>query len=364
MSKRSCSPDDIRKSGVQTMKKFPNLVEYCRGVNKFHSITPTRLNNKHNLQMPIEADFCEVMNYITLKKKRLQKQCIICELHLTKDILVDRPFDEYITMLFNMSYDRLQPEIVESEGITSLYLHYNIDDSEKDIKFRIKFYDKTAEYHKRKNSYIVQLKQPLTQYEIQVFGKAYNAKEKTLNLENLNLLRCEIEFHEKEKLNPIKELICKEDEFLNLGSMIKLATTGSLYKKLNQAFINTLKSKVFTANETLEKVTEKSHFITKQVMQLMLNNPLLYEYKAISKELGYEKKFKDTIYKNIRAIVPNSELYSELCNKLVGTDSNNNTSHEVTVIPREQVIKHYNIHNSIKLQEYCLAYEVPIFDDS
>ena len=338
-------------------KYYPDYIPTTEKGRTIYNFTPMKLFNEHNLQMPSENKFDKFLDDITLEREDIQELLGVSVLHLTKDVILSQPVDNYIQMLNLKTYSRLDNELIESEGISSLYLHYRINEySENPIKYRIKFYNKSAEYYKRHKTYIARFNEDLTREEIEELGDAYNAKDKTVNLEKINLLRCEIELKGADKLR----VLALSNEPLTLSVLKQMTLSGTLYNHLNQAFTHILTDKVFTAKNDIDSVIDGEAKIFKPVLEQLLNSPNLWVYRAIANELGYRESFGE-IERKLNEIVPDSDLYSELCNKLVGTDSNNNTSHEVTVIPREQVINHCN---SSEVKEYCLAYEVPIFDDS
>lgn len=345
---------------------FPDsTIDYKCG-NVLATFTPTKMagergsNSSHNLQMPLQELFLECLKDITLDKTEIQQKCRLTLIHLAKNFLLSKPINEYISVLVEKQYCRLVPEVISSSdnGSCSLYLRYNHDiDSEYNPKFLIKFYDKVAEYYKRHKTYICHLQEPLTEYEKSLVGSAYDEEKNTLNLEGLNILRVEIEFHGSEKIKPIKLNLNRKSDYLTLDLPIEAMKEGTLYITLDKIFTETLKKLVFNAEETLDSATVELSKIRKLACKCLLKSNRIYHYKAIAGELGQENQFS-TINGIVRKIVPDSELYLELYNNLSPVCDNEESTHSGIVKSS------CNSYSSQLLKVFILVYKVPILDDS
>lgn len=364
--KSDISHEDIINMRLCQNYYFPDSsIDYKCG-NILATFTPTKMtgergdNSSHNLQMPEQDMFFECLSDITLDKPEIQQKCRLTLIHLTKNFLLSKPVNEYISVFTEKQYSRLVPEVISSsnDGSYSLYLRYSHDvDSEYNPKFLIKFYDKVAEYYKQHKTYICHLQEPLTEYEKSLVGGAYDEEKRTLNLECLNILRIEIEFHGSEKIKPIKLNLDTDRDFLSLDLIINSLREGKFYTTLDKIFTETLKKLVFNAEETLDSATAELSKIRKLACKLLFTSSRTYHYKAVADELGLENQFS-TINSIIKKIVPDSELYQELYNSVFITGDNEEST------PVKCVIRSCNSYSSQLLKVFILVYEVPILDDS
>ena len=336
---------------------YPETQRFGKAGNVIYSFTPTKqignrgVNLEHNLQMPTQDVFLKTLKDITLNNSDIQSQSWFTGLHLAKDLLTKG--------LASRLYSRLEPEIIESQtGTTSLYLHYHHDvDSETNYKFLIKFYDKSAEYFKRHNTYICKLYEKPTSNDIEQLGTAYNRYNNSINLSKVNWLRVEIEFQESVKILPITTSLFKEVDRLTTSLVIQSLQKNTLYETLNKVFNRILQKHIFHAKETLKQATADVSAIRKLACELLLDSDL-YHYKAVANELGVKDQFVE-LEKIVRKITPDSELYTELYNKLFPS------SLDIAEMWKEGLfICSCNSYNSITLKHFLLVYEVPIFDDS
>lgn len=345
---------------------FPDSTIDYKCENVLVTFTPTKMTGErdcdlgHNLQMPTQELFLECLEDITLNSSEIQQICRLTIIHFAKNFLLSKPVNDYISVFAEKQYSRLVPEVISSseDGSCSLFLRYNYDlDSEYSPKFIIKFYDKVVEYYKKHKTYICNLHEPLTECEKSLVGSAYNEEKNTLNLEGLNILRIEIEFHGNEKIKPIKLNLNSENGYLTLDMLIEAMKKGSFYSTLEKIFTETLKKLVFNAEETLDSATVELSKIRKLACKCLLKSNRIYHYKAIADELGQENQFS-TINGIVRKIVPDSELYLELYNNLFPVCDNEESTHT------GMVKSSCSSYSSQLLQVFILAYEVPILDDS
>lgn len=331
-----------------------------------HTFTPTKLirrgkkDYKHNLQMPSQELFLETLDRITLNDSLLQEQCNITLIHITKDLFLSNPVYEYIEMLSQRSYPYLITEQKASNSEPSLYLRYPYTpDSEDSCAFVIKFYDKVQEYYHRHGHYNCPLYEPLTPYEKALVGNAYNEETNTLDLENLNILRIEIEYHESKKILPITKTLDPNADKLTVDLVLKSLRAGTFYNTIEQIFTRTLKKHVFHASGTLETATAGLSKVRELACKLLLESSQSSHYRAFAEDSGLLNQFSeiDTIVKKIR---PESELYTELYNALFPSKSDVDESG----IIEEKSVRVCKPYNSKPLKHFILIYDVPILDDS
>lgn len=321
-----------------------------------NTFTPTKQKRqgmpdlKHNLQMPYLKQFQEPLTY-------LHPKMWLSIIHLAQDVLLTNPVNDYLLMLAERSYSRMEPELIESQGIYSLYFKYSHNENSLNgINFVIKFYNKTEEYYKQHKTYMCPLYEPLTKNEIKQLGDTYNPETNTLNLKDLNLLRVEIELKGADKLSPLTNLLSHKDkERFTVDLLLNAIRKGTLNNDLEQIFTTILQKTIFNTKETLETATVEVSKIRKLACELLLESSDFYDYKNVADELGLQNQFFE-IGTIIRKVTPNSELYKELCNKLFFKDDETSLKNEFK--------RTCKLYSSPKLKNFILIFEVPIFDDS
>ncbi len=125
---------------------FPDCTTSCQSGFIQHNITPTKIirpkttTKIHNLQMPSEKELLNALDDITLHNSQVQDELKSTLIHLTKDIILQKPVKEYISMLSEIPYSNFDVELKSSNSEPSLYLHHNYSvDSQESCKFLIKF---------------------------------------------------------------------------------------------------------------------------------------------------------------------------------------------------------------------------------
>ena len=361
--KKEVSYEDRHAIHRRLKQRFPKSTTSPKAGYILHTFTPTKMlrrgaNNGHNLQMPDEKLLYNVLNKITLNKSETQDKIHDSIIHITKDILLNFPVADAIDYFSKLPYSYLEPEFVQSDGEPSLYLHYHYSpDTANSMTFVIKFYNKTAEYFRQNKTYECQLYEPLSHEEIELVGDAYNKEKNTLNLEHLNILRIEIEYHETQKILPIIKLLNQQEEKLTVLMILESLKAGTFYNILEQVFNNTLKKYVFSASESLESATTELPNIRNLSCECLLDNHEYFQYKAVAGELGITNQFSELDY-TVRKVIPDSVIYKELYNALFSA-----TTKESVVICIWS-IRSCNSYSSLTLKHFILIYDVYIWDDS
>lgn len=361
--KKEVSYEDRYTIHRRLKQRFPKSTTSAKAGYILHTFTPTKMvrrvaNNGHNLQMPSEKLLYNVLNRITLNKSEIQQKIHDSIIHITKDILLSFPVAEAINYFSNLPYAYVEPHPKQSDGEPSLYLHYHYSpDTTGNMTFVIKFYNKCAEYFKQHNTYECQLYEPLAPEEIALVGDAYNKEKNTLNLEHLNILRIEIEYHETQKILPIVKVLDSDAEMLSLTLILESLKTGKFYDALEKIFNNTLKKYVFSASETLESATAELSNIRRLACECLLTNPEYYQYKAVAGELGITSQFSELDY-TVRKVIPDSVIYFELYNALFNATEKES---EVVCVWSVRTCKSCSSYN---LKHFILVYAVYIWDDS
>lgn len=280
-----------------------------------------KIDYNHNLQMPSEKRLSSALKQV-YSEDVSSVWASVC--HLTKNIVLPNPVSEYIAILSDINTPYVISETIEANVSTSLYLHFdkNDEENEETPHFRIKFYDKGAEYCKRHDNPICQLYEPLTAREIELLGTSYNPATHTVDMSTVNILRIEVELVQKDKLTPILKRIAGTPTKLTLPIIIESLDNKSLYGILENVFNEKLKRYVFTATKTLNEIAEQESLskMNKIACQLQLEDTSSKHFTALMTELGYKDNVA-TMNKIVRKIVPNSELYQELYSAFFNSDN-------------------------------------------
>lgn len=343
---------------------FPDCTTSCQSGFIQHNITPTKIirpkttTKIHNLQMPSEKELLNALEDATLHNSQVQDELKSTLIHLTKDIILQKPVKEYISMLSEIPYSNLDVELKSSNSEPSLYLHHNYSvDSQESCKFLIKFYNKVQQFYKEHGHYKCQLYKPLTPKEIELVGNAYIPKKKILNLEHLNILRIEIEYHETAKIKPIIKELNPSADCLSLSIILNALKNKNFYSTLDKVFNTTLQKYVFSANTKLKTATAELSKVRQLACKLYHESGLTCHYTAVANELGLSNQISE-INSILRKIMPDSDLYTELHNILFSSDDKLESTEE------EQRICDCNPCNFRTLKDILLIYDVPIWDDS
>lgn len=359
--RRNVNPDTRQAIASEIKKYFPVPTISQKGNNVLNRFTPTKLQRgkkevTHNLQMPEENELKEALWNIALQNTELLDEIWNTEIHLPKDLLLQKKVREYIIMLYNKPYSRLTPELIESdEGICGLYLHYNMGvASDNHPKFLIKFYDKVEEYYSNNCTYIAELYEPPSEGDKKKLGKHYNPKNNTIYLKGLNWLRIEIEFHGAPMLLPIAKALCGKAERLNLTHFL---LSEGLYDTLDEVFTTVLKREVFNEYVNKEDILGDVAEIRKLAWGHLAEGDDFYTYKNIAKELGIGNQFAE-IASLVKKIKPETTLYDELCRELFPDTTSSR------LIQNDWLIEKNYFRTPKVPKRYALSYPVPVLDDS
>lgn len=348
-------------------KYYPDNITSAKASYIHHTITPTKLLRdnpelQHNLQMPTQHKLLYAFNDIIMHKINLQREFVATMMHLAKDIVLPNPVRDYILMLNNKSYVRLEKELKLSNNSPSLYLHYKCKSHlRKSYKFVIKFYDKAQEFFNQHGHYDCPIYEPLTPNELALVGNAYDDVTQTLDLSQLNILRIEIEFHESPKIMPITQTLSPEATQLTMPMIINALREGTFYDTLDEVFNRTLKKHVFNADKTYETTMVKLSKVRLLACKLYHESSLTSHYRAIAEDSGLTSQFSE-IDKITRKVTPDSELYKELYNTLFPSIPDD--VQEGKEVEEEKSARCCNTYNLRQFKHFTLIYEVYIWDDS
>ena len=201
--------------------------------------TPTRYylknNEKYtdtNFEMPTENELYELFNRLGLYSltDNIIDNYRVSVLHLTKNNYMDNPPIKYINFLSTRMYKKRfkallhhSSDINKTLYVSTLAKHFTEKDKVGDRQYL--FYDKAQELQDKANIEKVILRLGLSEEERALIPfEAYNAGTKTLYLDKVNILRCELQYRYKPKLQNISDFITgkKGKDGLKLKTMLDL----------------------------------------------------------------------------------------------------------------------------------------------
>lgn len=324
--------DYMEKASETLGVYYPNSaysVGKSRGEIKI-TLTPTRFKPSHdfaytdtNLEMPSEKWLLNLLLELGFKNRRFSETARIVLIHLTKNVIMNKPVPMYKTFLSHYPFARgYEYALVYSSEDNSTFRiatqKRNTDKADIMGDRMIIIYDKGQELKDKANLDRIGLKEPLTDEEISILeacGGCYNRRFRELYLDNLNLLRCEQQYKYREKITPLARFLNGDtDDILTVGVLIDLLKEETLYKKLNSFYIKQLQKIIFYNEPNIKDVKplnsyQRSFFDLIQVADIT-------ELKLIYKACGLVGKFE----KNLKRFFKHNadDLYTELYQKLCG----------------------------------------------
>lgn len=291
--------------------------------------TPTRyLKNDEkytdtNLEMPTEDELYEL--FIELGLYNLDDNIVdkyrVSVLHLTKNNYMDNPPIKYINFLSMRMYKKKFKALLHHSSetnktlyVTTLAKHFTEKDKVGDRQYL--FYDKAQELQDKANIREIVLRQGLSEEEqALISSEAYNTETKTLYLEKVNILRCELQYRYKPKLQNISNFITgkKGKDGLKLKTLLDLLKERKLYETLEKYYINALQKVVFYQEPVINKTVKLNNYEL-MFTELINEAPLPPSLIKIFKDNGFGNSFSNLLKKVHSSYT--SPLYIELYNKL------------------------------------------------
>lgn len=289
--------------------------------------TPTRYKvNKGqtdtNLIMPTEQELLNLFTELGFYRlpESIYNGFIISKLHLTKNFYTQNTVPRYIKMLGDRKYKGGIKPIHNTSNATNTSLTLSTlkkDDSYKNIVGNkvIKFYDKVQELKDKASLNEVFLPEPLPIDDIKVLPKgSYSNNPPYLSLQNLHIIRCELQYATSVKLKKISDFIfgVKNSHDLRLATLLKILQNGELYNTLERFYTKELNDNVFfdRPNTTETKLSKYEKLLAE-----------LIKGKSATRLLGmYQRSQKESLSRVIRKLqqAENSNpLYTELYNKFI-----------------------------------------------
>lgn len=291
--------------------------------------TPTRyLKNDEkytdtNLEMPTEDELYELFNRLGLYglPDNVIDKYRVSVLHLTKNNFMEKPSIDYINFLANRMYSKRFKALLHHSSdmnktlyVTTLAKHFTEKDKVGDRQYL--FYDKAQELQDKANIKEVVLRLGLSEEEQALIpSEAYNTETKTLYLEKVNILRCELQYRYKPKLQNISNFITgkKGKDGLKLKTLLDLLKERKLYETLEKYYINTLQEVIFYQEPVIRGDVRLNNY--EQMFADLINEaPLPPSLIKIFKNNGFGDSFSNLLKKVHSSDV--NPLYIELYQKL------------------------------------------------
>ena len=291
--------------------------------------TPTRyLKNDEkytdtNLEMPTEDELYKL--FVELGLYNLDDNVIdkyrVSVLHLTKNNYMENSPIEYINFLSNRQYKKRFKALLHHSSdtnktlyVTTLAKHFTEKDKVGDRQYL--FYDKAQELQDKANIKEVVLRLGLSEEEQALIpSEAYDAETKTLYLNIVNILRCELQYRYKPKLQNISNFITgkKGKDGLKLKTLLDLLKERKLYETLERYYINALQEVIFYQEPVISSDVRLNNY-EQMFADLINEDPLPPSLMKIFKDNGFGNSFSNLLKKVHSSYT--SPLYIELYNKL------------------------------------------------
>lgn len=289
--------------------------------------TPTRYRTNEgqtdtNLIMPEEQTLFELFKNLGFYKlqRNIYNSFIISKIHLTKNFYTQGTVPRYIKMLKNRKYRAGIKPIQNTSNVTNTSLILSTlkkDYSDKNIIGNkvILFYDKVQELKDKAALNEIYLREPLPLKDVNILPKgAYSNNPPYLSLNNLHILRCELQYATSVKLKKISDFIfdTKNSHDLRLATLINLLKEQKLYSTLERFYTNESRNNVFFDEPLNSEVKLSKH--EKLLAELIKGKSatrLLGMYK------GSPKNSLSRVLKKLQMADSRNKLYVELYREVI-----------------------------------------------
>lgn len=289
--------------------------------------TPTRYRTKEgqtdtNLIMPTEEELYKLFKELGFYNlpENIYNSFVVSKLHLTKNFYTQNAVPRYIKMLKNRKYRAGIKPIQNTSNVTNTSLILSTlkkDYSDKNIIGNkvILFYDKVQELKDKAALNEIYLRDPLPLKDVNILPKgAYSNNPPYLSLNNLHILRCELQYATSVKLKKISDFIfdTKNNHDLRLATLLNLLKEQKLYSTLERFYTNELRNNVFFDEPLNSEVKLSKH--EKLLAELIKGKSatrLLGMYK------GSPKNSLSRVLKKLQMAESRNKLYVELYREVI-----------------------------------------------
>lgn len=289
--------------------------------------TPTRYRTKEcqtdtNLIMPTEQELYNLFKEFGFYNlpENIYNNFIVSKIHLTKNFYTRNAVPRYIKMFKNRKYRAGIKPIQNTSNITNTSLILSTlkkDYSDKNIIGNkvILFYDKVQELKDKAYLNDIYLPVPLPLEDVNILPKgACSNNPPYLSLNNLHIIRCELQYATSVKLKKISDFIfdTKNSHDLRLPTLLNLLKKQKLYSTLERFYTNVLRNNVFFDEPLNSEVKLSKH--EKLLVELIKG-------KSATRLLGmYKGSQKDSLSRVLRKLQmadDSNSLYVELYRKFI-----------------------------------------------
>lgn len=289
--------------------------------------TPTRYRTNEgqtdtNLIMPTEEELYKLFKELGFYNlpENIYNSFVVSKLHLTKNFYTQNAVPRYIKMLKNRKYRAGIKPIQNTSNVTNTSLILSTlkkDYSDKNIIGNkvILFYDKVQELKDKAALNEIYLRDPLPLKDVNILPKwAYSNNPPYLSLNNLHILRCELQYATSVKLKKISDFIfdTKNNHDLRLATLLNLLKEQKLYSTLERFYTNELRNNVFFDEPLNSEVKLSKH--EKLLAELIKGKSatrLLGMYK------GSPKNSLSRVLKKLQMADSRNNLYVELYREVI-----------------------------------------------
>lgn len=291
--------------------------------------TPTRYRTKEgqtdtNLIMPTEQELFELFKELGFYDlhDNIYNSFIVSKIDLAKNFYTQYTVPRYIKMLKNRKYRAGLKPIQNTSNVTNTSLILSTlkkNYADKNIVGNkvILFYDKVQELKDKAYLNDIYLPVPLPLEDVSILPKrAYNSHLPNLALDNLHILRCELQYANSIKLKKISDFISNatNSHDLRLATLLDLLQEENLYNTLERFYTNELRNRVFFNEPITQEVHLSKH--EKLLAELIKVNKISAT-RLLGMYKGSQKKSLSLVLKKLQMTDSSNKLYVELYRKVI-----------------------------------------------
>lgn len=289
--------------------------------------TPTRYRTKEgqtdtNLIMPTELELFMLFKELGFYNlpENIYNSFIVSKFHLTKNFYTQNTVPRYIKMLKNRKYRAGLKPIQNTSNVTNTSLILSTlkkNYADKNIVGNklILFYDKVQELKDKAYLNDINLPVPLPMEDVNILPKrCYNNNPRYLTLNNLHIIRCELQYATSVKLKKISDFIFNTNNSndLRLSTLLNLLKEQKLYSTLERFYTNELRNNVFFDEPiTTEIKLSKHEKLLAELIKGKSATRLLGMYK------GSQKDSLSRVLRKLQMADNSNSLYIELYRKII-----------------------------------------------
>lgn len=289
--------------------------------------TPTRYRIKEdqtdtNLIMPTEQELFKLFKELSFYDlpDNIYNSFIVSKIDIAKNFYTEKSVPRYIEMLKNRKYRAGLKPIQNTSNITNTSLILSTlkkNYADKNIigNNLTLFYDKVQELKDKAYLNDIYLPVHLPPEDVCMLPKrAYSNNLSCLGLNNLHIIRCELQYATSVKLKKISDFIfnTKDSHDLRLATLLNLLKEQKLYSTLERFYTNELRNNVFFDEPiTTDVKLSKHEKLLAELIKGKSATRLLGMYK------GSQKESLSRVLSKLQMADNSNSLYVELYRKFI-----------------------------------------------